>query len=113
MRIGAQMQPRLAHPIPFALPRDHLAGEQAGDDVDGVGHAVALRLGVDTEHHRIRGQQARAKAKHRPAARLVVKLHDAVGHHEGVVVGQRNDPVPSRMLRVRSAAVAMNNSGWP
>jgi hypothetical protein len=86
------MQPRLAHPIPFALPGDHLAGEQAGDDVDRVGHAVALGFGIDAEHHRVRRQQAWTEAEHRPTTGLVVELDDAVGHHEGVVIGQRDDP---------------------
>ena len=36
-------------------------------------------------------QRAGADAKHRPAARHVVELHHAVGQHERVVVGQRDD----------------------
>ena len=86
------MQPRLAHPIPVGLLGDDLAGQKARDDVDRVRHAVALGLGIDAEHHRIRWQEAWPKAEHRPAARLVVELNDAVGHHQGMVVGQRDDP---------------------
>jgi len=82
------MQPSLAHRVPIGLLRDDLAGEQAGDDVDGIGHAVALGLGIDAEHHRVRGEQTGPKAEHRPPARLVVELDDAVRHHQGMVVGQ-------------------------
>ena len=36
------------------------------------------------------GEEAGAEPEHRAPARLVVELHDAVGHHEGMVVGQRD-----------------------
>jgi len=36
-------------------------------------------------------QRSGADAKHRPAAGHVVELHHAVGQHERVVVGQRDD----------------------
>ena len=48
------------------------AGKQVGDDVDRISHAVALDLGA--EHHRVRGQQARAEAEHGPPTRLIVEL---------------------------------------
>jgi hypothetical protein len=86
------MQPGLTHRVPIALLGDDLAVEQTGDDVDGVRHPVALGLGIDAEHHRVRWQEARAEAEHRPPARLIVELDDAVRHQQGVVVGQRDDP---------------------
>ena len=89
--IGAQVEARLAHRVPVGLLRDDLAVEEAGDDVDRIGHAVALRVGVDAEHHRVGRQEARAEAEHRPPARLVVELDDAVGDHEGMMIGQRDD----------------------
>jgi hypothetical protein len=88
LRIGAQVEARLAHLVPFALLGDDFAVQQTGDDVDRVGHAVALRLRVDAKHHRVRRQKPGAEAEHRPAARLVVELHDAVRHHKGMVVRQ-------------------------
>jgi hypothetical protein len=41
----------------------------------------------------------------------VVELHDPLRDVEGVVVGQRNDAVPSLMRLVRSDAMARNSSG--
>ena len=50
------------------------------------GHAVALRLGIDAEHHRIRRQETGTEAEHRPATRLIVELNDAIRDHQGMVV---------------------------
>jgi hypothetical protein len=86
------MQPRFAHRVRVSLLGDDLAGEQAGDNVDRVGHTVALSVGIDAEHHCIRRQETGSKAEHRPTAGLVVELDNAVRHHQGMVVGQRDDP---------------------
>ena len=43
---------------------DDLTFEQTGNDVDSIGHTVALGLGVDAEHHRVRGQEAGTEAEH-------------------------------------------------
>jgi len=41
----------------------------------------------------------------------VIQEHHAAGDHVGMVVGQADDPEPSRMCRVESAAAIMKISG--
>ena len=89
--VGQQMQPGALHRVPVGLLGDDLAAEQAQDHVQRLGHAVALGLRVDAQHHRVGRQQARPGAEHDPAARHVVELDDAVGDHHRVMVGQRDD----------------------
>ena len=91
LRIGAQLQAPVAQAIPVGVARHGLARQEPRDHVDRVGHAVALRLGIDAEHHRVGREQSGAEAEHGAPARLVVELHDAVGDHERMVIGQRDD----------------------
>ena len=56
-----------------------------------LAHHVALPARIDAEHHRVGRQQARADAEHRAAARQVIELRHAIGHHQRLVVGQRDD----------------------
>jgi hypothetical protein len=62
--------------------------EEPQDHVDPLGHPVALRHRVDAEHQRVGSEEPRAGAEHDPAPRVMVELHDTVGHHQRVVVGQ-------------------------
>ncbi len=70
---------------------DGLAVEQPDDDVERLVHHLALVARVDADLQRVVHQGARAHPEHRPAARHVVELDHAVGQHERVVVGQRDD----------------------
>ncbi len=49
---------------------------------------VALGRGLDAHHVGVGRQRARAAAQHGAAARHVVELHEAVRHHQRVVIGQ-------------------------
>ena len=53
---------------------------------------LTLGAGIDADLQRVMDEGAGADAEHRPAARHMVELHHAVGQHERVVVGQRDDP---------------------
>ena len=54
-------------------------------------HARALGRGLDAHHVGVGRQRARAAAQHGAAARHVVELHEAVRHHQRVVIGQAGD----------------------
>ncbi len=54
-------------------------------------HHAALLAGIDADLQRVMDERAGADPEHRPAAGHVVELDHAVGQHERVVVGQRDD----------------------
>ena len=84
------MQPRVLERVPIGLFRHGLAAKQAQDHVEPLQHAIALGRGIDAQHHRVRGEQARPHAAHDAAHGHVIELHDPVRHHQRVVVGQRD-----------------------
>ena len=91
MRIGVrrEMQPCVAHLEPVGLHGDRLfAFQQPHDGVHRLQHARTLRAGFDAEHVGVGGQRARPAAHHRPAARHVVELHEALRHHERMMIRQ-------------------------
>ncbi len=65
--------------------------KQADDDVEGLVHHLPLVAGVDADLQRVVHQRPRPDPEHRAAAGHVVELDHAVGEHERVVVGQRDD----------------------
>jgi hypothetical protein len=89
--------------VPVGLLGDDLAAEEAENDVERLGHPIALCVRINPEHQRIRCQQPRPRAEHDAAARVVVELNDAVRDHQRVVIRQRNhagaEPYRSRALR--------------
>ena len=89
--VGQQVKPRPFHRVPIGLLGDDLALEEAQDRVERLGHAVALRHRIDAHHDRIGGKEPRPGAKHDTAPRHVIELHDAVGGHHRMMVGQRDD----------------------
>ena len=64
--------------------------------------------GIDAHHLGVGRQRARAAAQDVGPA-YVVEQHDAVGHHQRVVVRQAGDARPSRMWR--GSAAPMKSSG--
>jgi len=54
-------------------------------------HPIALRGDVDAEHHRIGGQRPGPDAEHRPAHRHMIELDDAIGDHQRIMKGKRDD----------------------
>ena len=85
------MRPRVDEGVPLGLFGDDLALEEAQDDVQRLGHAVALHVGIDAQHQRVGRQQSRPGAEHDAAARHVVELDDAVRRHQRIMVRQRDD----------------------
>ena len=87
--VGREMQPRLVQLEPVGLHRDRLlAVQQPHDRVQRLQHARTLRAGFDAQHVGVRRQRARAAAQHGAAARHVVELHEALRHHERMVIRQ-------------------------
>ena len=94
VRVGVrrQVQARVAHLEPVGLHGDRsVALEQRHDGGERLVHALALRHRLDAHHVRVGDERARPAAQHGAAARHVVELHEALGHHEGMVVGQAGD----------------------
>ena len=89
--VRRELQLGVAQLEPVGLHRHHLAAQQRDDHVERLGHHVALSARVDAEHHRVRRQQAGPDAEHRAPARQMVELRHAVGDHQRLVVGQRDD----------------------
>ncbi len=81
------MEPRIDESVPVGPLGDGLVAEEAQDHVDPLGHAVALGHRVDAEHQRVGSEESRPRPEHDPAARVMVELHDTVGHHQRIVVG--------------------------
>jgi hypothetical protein len=94
LRVRQQMRARVLQVEPLGLPGHDLAVEQPDDDVQRLGHAIALLRDGDTQHERIRRQQSRPGAEHHAAARHVIELDDAIRDHERLVVRQRHHAGP-------------------
>ena len=87
-----QLQLGVAQGEPVRLMGDALiALEQAADDADGFILAVAQQHGINAEHVRIGWQGAWPRAENDPPPRLVIELHEALRHHEWMVIGQRDN----------------------
>ena len=67
---------------------DRLATQQGNDDAERLVHHVPLARGGNAHGESVGNQGSRPDPKHHPAAGHVVELHDPVGEHERVVVGQ-------------------------
>ena len=65
--------------------------EQEEDGLERLLHHVALAGRVDAHHEGVGGQGAGADADHQATPGQVVEQDQAVGQHEGVVVGQGRD----------------------
>ena len=92
--IGQHMRPGVDEVVPIGLLGDVFAFEQAQNQVQRFGHAIALRIGIDAHHQRIGSQQARTGAEHHAAARMVIELDDPVRHHQRIMVWQRDHARP-------------------
>ncbi len=87
------MQAGLAQLEPVGLERHRLlAAEQLHDRVEGLVHPGALGDRLDAHHVGVGDERARPDAEHGAAARHVVELHEALGDHQRVVVGEARDP---------------------
>ena len=90
--VGREMQPRLAELEPVGLhAHGLLAAQERHDGVERILHSLALGDGLDAHHVRVGDEGARPTAEHRPPARHVVELDEALRDEEGVVVGQARD----------------------
>ena len=100
---GAELQPRFLQGEPAAFVGDGLAAQQPQDHAEPLVEPLALRGRLDPEHARVGLQRAGARAEHHPAAGHVVELHDPLGDHERMVVGNRDhagaEPDVLRVLR--------------
>ena len=87
--VGAQLDYRLVQLEPVALVADGVGfGHQAHNDAQRLVHHFPLPLRSDAQHQGVGGQGAGADAQNHPPPGQVVQLHEAVGDHIGVVVGQ-------------------------
>ena len=82
------MQSRIHQRVPVGLFGNELAVEQAQDHIQRLRHPVALGVGIDPQHQRIRRQQPGSGAEHDPPLGHVIQLHDPVRHHQRLVIGQ-------------------------
>ena len=90
--VGREMQPRLAELEPVGLhAHGLLAAQERHDGVERILHSLALGDGLDAHHVRVGDEGARPTAEHRPPARHVVELDEALRDQEGVMVGQARD----------------------
>ena len=89
MAVGREMEPRVLQLEPVGLHGNRLlALEQRHDGGERLLHAVALARGIDAHHVCVRRQRAGAATQHGAAARHVVELHEAVRHHQRMMVRQ-------------------------
>ena len=89
MRVGiaVHLQAGLDQLVARRLDRDRLVvAQQVHEDVDVGFQRLAGVGGIESEHDRVRGERTGPNAEHRPSPGEVVKEHEAVGDHEGVVV---------------------------
>ena len=78
---------------PIALVGNRLSlGEKANDNAQSLVHLFPLGSGVDAHHVGVSRQRARTNSKQHPAPGHVVKLDHAVGHHEGMMIRQADNP---------------------
>ncbi|OBQ25114.1 MAG: hypothetical protein AN485_24660, partial [Anabaena sp. MDT14b] len=65
-----------------------LAAQQGHQNIQSLVHPVALTRYRNAHHKGIRRQGTWTNPKHDPATGDVIELIDAVGQHQGVVIGQ-------------------------
>jgi hypothetical protein len=68
-----------------------LALQEPHDGVQGLHHPSPLVDRLDAHHERVGRQCAGTAAEHGAAARHVVELHEAVRHHQRMVIRQAGD----------------------
>ena len=86
--VGQDVRPGADQRVPIGLFRNPLAFEQPQDDIQRLGHPVALRVRVDAQPQRVGCQQAGAGAEHYPAAGVMVQLDDPVRGHQRIMIRQ-------------------------
>ena len=97
--MGALVGPQLEHGIAQREPASvhgqrRRVAQQAHHHVERLGHHRPQAVGVDPQHARVREVPAGPDAEVDAPAREVVELHDPVGNHQGVVVGEAHHAGP-------------------
>ena len=90
--VRGELQPSVEQFMGGCFGADGLTGQQADDDVEVGLKELAGVGGRQPDHRGIGGQRARAHPADHPPVREVIEQHQAVGHPQRVVVGQRDDP---------------------
>ena len=89
-RVGRYLQMRVLRLEPIGLHRDGIAFHQFNNDIERFVHHAALRFRINSHPVGVPDQGAGPDTQHKAATRHVIELCRTAGHHERMMVGQRD-----------------------